>query len=180
MGSGLWAPEDGVPPDPQHLDPPEAGYPGRGCFKAHTTSYHVVAPGSTLRPGSHLDQSYRCITCCNPFGIVWSVTFITKQALAPPSAGAAFTIPAFYILEMRECRETDPNVVMMSGSTIGMFREGRSVICLAGTLGAGRNHMRIGGLLTNEVQGTKGMEGRVGTPQKKSARSGGPQGEKGG
>lgn len=30
------------------------------------------------------------------------VTFITKQALAPPRAGAALTIPALYILKTRE------------------------------------------------------------------------------
>lgn len=89
------------------------------------------------------------------------VTFITKQLWPPPSTGAALTIPALYILKMRECREINPNVVMMSGSTIGIFCEGRSDICLAGTLGTGRNYTRIEGLLVNEIQGTKGVEGWV-------------------
>lgn len=35
-------------------------------------------------------------------------TFITKQLWPPPSAGAALTIPALYILKTRECRETNP------------------------------------------------------------------------
>lgn len=67
------------------------------------------------------------------------VTFITKQLWPPPSAGDALTMPALYILKMRECREPNPNVVMMSGSTIGIFCEGRADICLAGTLGTGRD-----------------------------------------
>lgn len=89
------------------------------------------------------------------------VTFITKQLWPPPSTGAALTIPALYILKTRECREINPNVVMMSGSTIGIFCEGRSDICLPGTLGTGRNYTRIEGLLVNEIQGTKGVEGWV-------------------
>lgn len=47
----------------------------------------------------------------------------------------------------------------MSGSTIGLFCEGRSDTCLAGTLG--RDYTRIEGLLANESQGTKGLEGRA-------------------
>lgn len=50
---------------------------------------------------------------------------------------------------------------MVSGSTIGIFCEGRAAICLAGTLGTGRDYTRIEGLLANEIQGTKGVEGWV-------------------
>lgn len=55
------------------------------------------------------------------------VTFITKQLWPPPSTGAALTIPALYILKTRECRAINPNVVMMPGSTTGIFCEGRNL-----------------------------------------------------